>query len=240
MKSLLYLLLFLSPAFIFAQDNEWKEASPESAAYHKYRLKNTVPPYGLEKVKALMAKMQPAGNEQRPLAPKEYMSLSAREKFTYHMIHAETYSQNCDVMPPIQDEHKKIFGHLPDAFDEAGWSERQLDFLVSNKDSVFALIKESVNRTNRVGLNYKWAIVEANGLELIPFLVQVYKKDHKDLDILTVLLLLMKENKYEPFMSSSSNSKLYTSNNYQSYLQYSTANEELILKRAMDFFNSIN
>ncbi len=40
------------------------------------------------------------------------------------MIHAEDYSQNCDIFF-TDDEDKKIFGHLPDFFGIANWSERQ-------------------------------------------------------------------------------------------------------------------
>ena len=52
------------------------------------------------------------------------------------MIHGESFSQNCDAMPPIQDEHKKIFSYLPDAFDEFAWSDRQSVFFKDNKDSI--------------------------------------------------------------------------------------------------------
>jgi hypothetical protein len=74
---------------------------------------------------------------------------------------------------------------------------------------------------------------------MIPFLVEFYNRDHKDLDILTVLLNLMRYAKYPPFISSPSYAKLYgpKSDPYP-FLQYNKANEELIIKRAMDLFNS--
>lgn len=229
----------LSPLFSNAQEDEWKEASPESQAYHQYRIKTTTPPYALEKIKGMIAKLKATGDDET-LKPdnKTYMALSFREKFTYHMIHAETYSQNCDAMPPIQDEQKKLFGYLPDAFDEYSWSERQSNFLKSNRDSVMALIKESVIRSKRIGVNYKLAIVEINAKEMIPFLIKTYKTDSKDHDILTVLMLLMKNNEYKPFMASASFKKLYGEEaSYQAYLDFNKANEELVLKRANDFFN---
>lgn len=243
MRVLTILFALLLPLLAIAQEEDtWKEASAESQAYHTYRMKTTVPPYGLTKVKALIENITTTGDDNNALEAKDYLALSFREKFTYNMIQAESYSQNCDVMPPIQDEHKKIAGHLPDAFDEASWSSRQTDFLVSNRDSVMEIIKESANRSKRLGLNYKHAIVEINGVEMIPFLVEFYNRDHKDLDILTVLLLLMRNVKYPPFMSSVSYTKLYTdeSNYYFSHLQYNKANEELIIKRAMDLYKSKN
>lgn len=240
MKRYLLSLLLFTPLLLSAQEEDaWKEASKESQAYHEYRLKSTVPPYGLAKVKGLVTKITSGPDENLSLNAKTYLALPVREKFTYTMIHAEAYSQNCDVMPPIQDEHLKIFGHLPDAFDEYSWSDRQTDFLVANRDSVLALIKESVARSKRIGVNYKSTIVTVNGKELIPFLITTYKQDHKDYDILTVLMLLMEKNKYQPFVQSASYTKLYgPDSSYQAFLQFNKANEELIIKRALDFYKS--
>lgn len=240
MKRYLLFALFLGPFALNAQEEgAWKEPSKESQAYHEYRTKTTVPPYGLAKVKSLIAKINQGDDENLSLNSKAYLALPLREKFTYNMIHAESYSQNCDAMPPIEDEHLKVFGYLPDAFDEYSWSDRQTDFLTANRDSVFALIKESVNRSKRIGVNYKLAIVSLNGKEMIPFLINMYKQDNKDHDILTVLLLLMEKSKYQPFINSATYTKLYSStSNYQAFIQYNKANEELILKRATDFYKN--
>jgi hypothetical protein len=230
--------IFLLPVKGFSQDeSEYKEASPESQAYHQYRIKTTTPPYGLEKIKALLASTKAGDDDDLALASKEYTALSFRQRFTYTMIHAESFSQNCDAVPPVQDEHKKISGFLPDAFEEYSWSQRQQDFLIGNRDSVMALIKESATRSKRIGLNYKQAVLEINGWELIPFMVEVYNRDHKDLDILTLFMLMMKENKYAPFLASPSFTKLYgIKSNSQSFIQFNKANEDLIIKRALDFY----
>ncbi|WP_182954879.1 hypothetical protein [Pedobacter gandavensis] len=226
---------------VFAQEG-WVEASPASQAYHANRFKNTTPPYGLVKVKAMIAGIKATGGDSdiyfRVLSPKNYQSLSLPEKFTYHMIHPEVSSQNCDVPTPILEENLKIFGTLPDTFDEANWSERQLNFLISNRDSVLALISESVNRSKKVGLNYKTAIEHINGWEIIPLLIKTYKIDHKDHDILTVLIQLMKKNDYQPFMTSASYVKLYGNNStYTSFINHNQANEDLIISRAEAFYN---
>lgn len=241
MKQLAVALALLIPVLLTAQQEEWKEPGATSKAYHEYRIKTTVPPYGLAKVKGLVAAIKEDDDTNLILDKKLYNSLSLREKFTYHMIHAESYSQNCDVMPPVQEEQTKIAGYLPDAFDEYSWSDRQIAFLKDNKDSVIAIIQESANRSKRLGVNYKHAIVDMNALEMIPWLIEFYKRDSKDLDILTVLLLLMKGAKYEPFMKSVSCTKLYGENStYLSFLQYNKANEELICSRAMQLYNAMN
>lgn len=238
MKRILPLLPLLFSFPLFAQDDmEWKEASKESQAYHRSRLKQSEPPYGLTRVKGLIKKIKSNDDEDLVLDQKVYLALSLREKFAYHMLHGESFSQNCDAMPPIQEEQKKIFAYVPDMFDEFAWSERQSKFLSSNRDSVVNLLRECITKTNRVGVNFKQTIIEVNARELIPLLIKVYNITKKDLDILTVLMHLMKDNEYEPFLTSSSYKKLFGENsNYQDFLNYNKANMDLIIKRATEFY----
>lgn len=68
-----------------------------------YRRKMTIPPYGLDKVKAMIEKMSFVEDKNHTdagitaLSSTAFIQLSLREKFTYVMIHAETSSQNCDI-----------------------------------------------------------------------------------------------------------------------------------------------
>ena len=218
-----------------------KPVVKEDPSYHEYRLKPTVPPYGLIKVKELIKKIKSDDEDNEALSPKDYESLSFREKFTYHMIHAESYSQNCDYIPPPKNEQAKIFSYIPDAFTEFDWSERQTKFLSGNRDSVIAIMRESMGRTKRAGVNYKQAMLEINAKEMIPDIIATYRanKTVKDLDMLTVMLQLMKDNEYEPFLLSGSYKKLYAEEaSYGSYLNYNKANEDLIIKRATEFYNA--
>lgn len=241
---LLLTFVFSSPSLLAQEDNEeWVAASPESLAYHASRLKSSVPPYGLAKVKGLIAGIKSVPGDSdfyfSVLSPKPYQALSLREKFTYHMIHAEESSQNCDISMPILDEQLKVFSQVPDLFDEQSWSQRQYDFFMSNRDSVLALIAESVGRSKRVGLNYKIVIEYVNGWELIPLLIQTYTIESKDHDILTVLMLLMKKNDFQPFMTSSSYTKLYGPDNWHhSFIQANQANKNLIISRAEAFYHA--
>ena len=237
---ILFFLLFLTNNYLFAQeDSLMKEPSKESQAYHDFREKNTVPPYGLQKINELLKLTKVDEEDNEKIDEKAYLLLSLREKFTYNMIHAESFSQNCDADPPIQDEQKKIFAQLPDAFGEYNWSERQEGFFKANKDSVIELMKASILRTNRVGLNFKKAIVLLYAKEMIPLLIKTYNLNKKDHDILTVLMLLMKESEYPPFINSLSYKKLYAdeTSSYQAFLSFNAANEELIIKRANAFIS---
>ena len=133
------------------------------------------------------------GTEKIPA--KIYGNLSLREKFTYHMLHGETFSQICDAYPPEQDENKKIYGYLPDILREKNWSESQIKFLKDNRDSVIVWLKDCISRNNRAGVNFKRAILELDAVEMIPFLIKTYNVKKKDGDILTVFMLFMKKDR---------------------------------------------
>lgn len=243
MKKIVAVLLFVAAHSVcFAQeDDKWETPSKESEAYHEYRVKISRPPDGLEKIMGIIAQMKSDDNDNLIMPQKQYLGLSLREKLTYHLLHAESYSQNCDARPPFMDEQKKIFAQLPDAFNEYAWSQRQQNFLQANRDTVMALIGASIQRSGRVGLNYKKAIIEINGREMIPLLISTYNKDHKDHDILTLLMILMKNNEYAPFLTSSSYKKLYANEetSYDAWLNLNAANEALIMERATNFYNGL-
>lgn len=197
MKLVFFLCSLLFTTSIFAQDDTtWKEPSKESLAYHRYRQHLSYPSYSFEKINQIVRKQVVTDSEDNlVMKSKAYEALTPREKFTYIMIHGESYSQNCDAMPPIQDEQTKIFGYLPDIFNEFSWSERQTQFLKDNRDSVMAWIQESVSKNNRIGVNFKLALFQINAIEMIPFIVKIYKLKRNDNDLLTLQMLLMKEGK---------------------------------------------
>jgi hypothetical protein len=205
--------------------------------------------YDLDSMKALVEKIKlvddPDGGEvsTEALDEKTYASLSMPQKFTYNFIHPEAYSQNCDGFPYHEDTTHRIYGHLQDAFGEYEWSERQLNFFKNNRDTVLQLMRPFIERDNDVYDEFKETIVELNATEMIPYLVEVYNRKKNDHYILTTLLLLMKNNKYPEFMSSTSYTKLYgkpaNDNEYGAYLVFSKGNEDLIIQRAMNFYNGL-
>src|SRR5262249_48944053 len=162
------------------------------------------------KVKALIKSIKTDSEENRRLPDKKYNALSFNEKFTYVMLHGEDFSQNCDMMPGFIDEEKKIFSYFPGAFDDtAMWSERQAAFVKNNLTRVIGLIRQTIETRHRVGVNLKQAIIVMNAWELIPDVLAVYKRDHKDHDILTLCNRLMVENKFPTFLKSATYKKLY-------------------------------
>lgn len=214
-------------------------------AYRDFRAQTSVPPYGLSKINVLIKKIKPQSDEDNsdmgisPLSHKDYDALSLREKFTYTMIHPEMYAQNCAIFVPQTNEDQKIFGYLISWMNEETWSDRQLDFLQKNRDSVMAIIKESVTRSKRMGVNYKDALVEINAWEMIPFLISYYQENKKDKDVLTTLMLLMRKGNFSDFIKSKSFRNLYgLADNYESSITFNKANEALILQRSQNYFHS--
>lgn len=239
-------ITFLSCVFaitampILAHQGDGPKPSPASQKYHEYRLEAIEPKYGLAKIKGIVKRLKEDEDMNRRMKAADYNSLSVAEKFTYVMIHGEDFSQNCSDMPPIVDEQKKIFAYAPGIFDDqAAWSDRQRQFLKSNRTAVIKLIRETMTAKHRVGVNLKSTILEINAVELIPDLARIYNRDKKDHDILTIMCNLMKENKFKPFLASPTGKKLYgDENDYQANLDATSANRKLVLDRALAFHKS--
>ena len=101
-------------------------------------------------------------------------------------------------------------------------------------------MKEIVTKQGHIGANFRRVIVDLNATEMIPTLADVAITETKDHYTLTVLMLLMNKNSYPEFMNSSSNKKLYREDEERSdYLDYNKANEDLIIKRATNFYNGL-
>jgi hypothetical protein len=247
MKLLSVFCLSLCSLFAAAQEPDSAIAEPAepkpskiSRAYHEYRMQEAAPCYPTATVKAAVKK-QVKRDEEENLAMNAaaYKKLSLQEKFVYAMIHPETFSQICDALRPIAEEHKKIFGQIPDTYSDYVWSERQLNFLKSNRDTVMQMAKTCIAQNKRVGVNYKTLLIRINAVEMIPFLIELYNVQKKDYDILTVLMQLMKAAKYQPFTGSAAYKKLYgADSDYYSFINAGKANIDLIIKRAMEFYNS--
>jgi len=235
---------FRFPAFLVAVGlvatalaQEDPKPSPQSDAYNKYRHELTQPLYGTAKVKALIAKIRTDSEDNRTLPEAAYRKLTMKEKFAFVMLHGENFSQNCDMMPRILDEHKKIFPYFPSPFgDEAVWSERQRSFLTGNRRQVISMIRETVQARKRVGVNLKAAIAAVNGKELVPDVIKVYRRDRKDHDLLTLLMVLMGEARYRPFTGSALYKTLYGEEaSYQANVPYDVKTETQILNWATAF-----
>lgn len=244
MKYFLGLLFLLSFCITssYAQEETYYEMTKADELYREARMRKSVPPYGLHKIQGLIKAIESQQSDDadegiEALKPQQYKSLSLREKFTYTMINPEMYSQNCAIFVPVPEENKKIFGQLMSWVDECTWSDRQMNFLRENRDSVMGLIKESTLRSKKMGVNYKDALVLIHAWESIPFIIDYYQSNPLDKDALTVLLLLMKNGEFIPFLESLNYSILYDLDyTYEAWINYNTDNEALIVKQARAYY----
>ena len=220
--------------------DDMAKAGKASEAYRAHRELITKPSFGLAKVEALIKKYKLRDKEEGPLPAAEYKKLSSKEKFTYHMIYGEVSSQNCDAMPTFVDEEKHIYAYPPGAFqDERGWSDAQMAEIKRNRNAFLPLLQQTILK-GKIGCNLKQAILELEAFELIPTMCDVYKRKRYDHDILSVMMTLMKEGKFKPFLESASYKKLYADeeSSYQSFLVANKENQDLIMSRATAFYAS--
>jgi hypothetical protein len=172
---------------------------------------------------------------------KVFRRLSTKAKFTYCMLYGEDFGQNCDGMPAELSEENKIFAQPSAAFgNEQEWSERQKNFLHSRRSTVIGLLKTTIRTKRRVGVNLKKAILEIDAYELIPILESTYLINRKDLDILSVLSVLMKHKSYKPYLKTATYKTFYTAPNsdYKTSIPYTRKNETLLLDLAKGLYNS--
>lgn len=239
-KAVLLGSFVLLSSIVAAQDDGQVKVSPATKRYHAYRTEVTEPSYGLAKVKASIKKIKPDKDDNEYLPKGEFERLSTREKFTYCMLHGEDMSQNCDMMPWVVEEEKKVFAYPP-PFNDGNelWSDRQKAFMMKNRGTVIQLLRSTMHAKHRVGANLKAAIIELDATPLIPDLISEYKRDRKDQDILTVLMLLMKNGKYKPFEESATYKKLYADDaSYKAFILANDANQKLMFERAMAFYRT--
>jgi hypothetical protein len=215
----------------------------KSAAYHEWRIQETEPPYSLARIKKLVdsAPAEKGDEDWTAITDVKFKSLSTAQKFTYCMLHAENFSQNCDGMPAFVNEEKRIFGYpAKPFFDQASWSDRQEKFLHSHRSEVIRLLKGTIHTRRRVGSNLKMAILELKAKELIPDMAAQFATDRKDLDLLSTCCALMKEARYRPFMKTAVARALYKDEDasHQARIPATGANERLILAQADAFYHS--
>jgi hypothetical protein len=244
MNNFFAISLLLPSACLAVSQTPSKTSVSPSEAHHSYRLYEEAPPYGLDKVRHLITNGKKEDPFEEELAPPlttgKFGALSLEEKFTYVMIHPEQFNQACYIALAVNGEEHLIFGRLPGA--ETGqqqWSERQIAFLKKNSLQVKELLKKEIVGHDHVGLNVKTAVVEIEAYPLIPAIVDASARNKKDLDLLTVLAILMKDG-YGPFKKTGIYQKLYgPKSNAWAGVPDSVATRQLIVDQALAFYQTL-
>ncbi len=252
---LLTAIIFLPFQLIKAQDEnvenpEYKEPSKESRAYHDYKLYNNNC-YNSSRVDKLISASEkgnivPDGEmdeDGRGITKAEFATLNAKELLEYCTKYPESFTQICADDIPVQDEQKKILPYLAESMNEYNLSERQVKALKAKQGAIIKLIFDCGAKEKRIGNNFKQILLSINAVKAIPELIKTYNANSKkDVDILTLLMLLMNENKYKPFLQSAIYKNLYDNEDestYQSHIDFNKSNEKFILQTATKYFSTI-
>jgi hypothetical protein len=204
------------------------------------------PPYGLNRVshevdRHLVDKPEEDNDYGvRALTANSFAKLTVAEQFTYCMDYPENYGQNCDGMPAFLQEESSIFAYPCEPFEGTqSWSDRQTNFFHAHRSTVIKLVADTARREHRFGTNAKDLITEIDAYELIPQMVAMYRKDRKDLDLLSTMAVLMKDGKYPPFVHSAVYKLLYgDKDSYQTHIPATVKNRDVIVKDALAFYKS--
>jgi hypothetical protein len=218
----------------------------KSRNYHAYRLFENTPSYGLTKVNWYIKKhivKTNSGDSDNPveaISNNAFSVLTTAEKFTYCVIHPENSTQNCDGMPAFLGEEALIFSNPSEPYyGEGMWSDRQNEFFTTHRGTVIRLTGETARRQHRFGANLKKIVTDLDAYELIPQMVAMYRKDRKDLDLLSTMAVLMKHDKYPPFVHSTVYKSLYgDKDSYQAHIPATVKNRDIIVKGALAFYKT--
>ena len=141
--------------------------------------------------------------------------------------------------PPSPAEDQ-LYGFLDINNDGLMMSDRQLMCLKTIRNYVMNSIKVDAELKGYLPLNYKSVIIDLNAVEMIPWLVDFFKRKtkEKDGDILTIFFNLMVVNKYPPFMKSISYQWLFVpSDRRPNSIIFNSANAKLTIERAMGLYS---
>lgn len=211
--------------------------------FYEYRRFIIIPPAGSEKMQKLLddSSLRFHYGQPRALPAEKYAALSLRDKFVYNIATGESFAQNCSMDMDPEHAETLLFAQLPPPFGEYRWSDRQYKFFKSNRDTVIAMIKEYGIMADHLGVNFKHVIVNLNATSLIPFLTSEFRMHSRDHDILTVLMLLMEQNHYSPFLKSPVYETLYGTreSSYRRTIALTRADQELIIRDANEFYHGL-
>ncbi|MCW3101812.1 MAG: hypothetical protein JWO09_252 [Bacteroidetes bacterium] len=154
--------------------------------------------------------------EAKKLSEADLASLDVMALVIYAHHFPEQYYQSCSRYSRAADESEKIHSILPRKGEGLTMSFRQWESLKKNRDSVMYIISHCFENEAGISDDYKQTIVNLAGYEAIPTLKKILERQPqklKDTYILTVLMLLMKNDQYAPFIATELYKALYNEEN---------------------------
>lgn len=217
MAFIILLLLSASPA---CTNNSFKAEKPgledsfmyrQAADSLKLALTSAINCFQSAKLEEMLRKN--AGNKKESsgmLSDKDLAALDVAGLIVFAHQHPERYLQSCSIYSKELTYNTKIHSALPRKGEGFYMSERQFKALEANRDSVLLLFNRCFEHASALPDDYKYTICDLSGYECIPSLKQMIgRQETKDTYILTVFMLLMKNDNYAPFLASDLYKKLY-------------------------------
>lgn len=182
------------------------------------------------------------GNPENKLSDADFTSLDVMGLIVYAHGYPEQYVQSCSLYSKELNYNTKIHSSLPRKGEGFHMSERQFESLQKNKDSVIFLLNHCFENATFINDEYKSTIVNLNDFEIIPILKKMLSiQETKDSYILTVFNVLMKNDKYAPFMSSDIYRAIYDENRpdykYDMTVDVTKKRYDEILTLASSYYN---
>lgn len=132
-----------------------------------------------------------------------FNTLTSKEKFVYAFKYPERFLQNCSGYFSEKLDAPFLHPSLPYQMDGLILSPRQNKSLEESRNAILPYFNEVIKISENIGNDYKRVIVNLKAFECLPALMHKYDTSRiKDNYILTIGLLLMKNDKYLDFLDS--------------------------------------
>ncbi len=172
----------------------------------------------------------------RKLNDTVYKKLSAKELYIYATDHPESFRQICSGYPDPPDSLMPMEANLPGK-GARSMSERQVNSLKKNRDSVIVYISECITKEGFITLDDLHNIVMLNAWETIPVLQKISEKhQHTSAFVFTTYALLMKAKAYKPFLASRIYEALYAGGTFSAEIGLTPSVVAEMKKLTNDFY----
>lgn len=136
------------------------------------------------------------------ITTEELDSFTIKEKLIFALVYPEQHSQTCSKYIELNEEmNQHIFSYLPKGDEGFYPSERQIEALKENKDSVAFYLKQCYKNKDQIPFDIYLIVEEINLYQLIPLLIE-HNNSKKNSFILALMIRLMMDDKYKPFLNS--------------------------------------
>lgn len=186
---------------------------------------------------------QKGDGRQPKLSEAQFDSLNDTELLIYAHKYPESFSQICSLFPTDKDLNKKLQAYLPLVIFGVMASKRQTEALLKRRATEISLIEKCLMSNSRSDAELNRTIVSLKAFELIPVIINIINEKDNTLEsdtyLFTDLMMLMKNDHYQPFTSSKTYEDLYESNKayWKANIVKTKENIDFVIKMASEYYS---